>query len=81
LREATDLNEVALSGGVFQNMTLLERLLPLLQKAGFTVYTHRLVPPNDGGLSLGQAVIAAVKSNGAYGGETVERAAALPRDA
>jgi hydrogenase maturation protein HypF len=62
LREANGLNEVALSGGVFQNITLLGRILPLLREAGFTVYTHRLVPPNDGGLSLGQAVIAAAKN-------------------
>jgi hydrogenase maturation protein HypF len=61
-RDETGLNEVALSGGVFQNVTLLERTLPLLREAGFTVHTHRLVPPNDGGLSLGQAVIAAAKS-------------------
>ncbi|MBS3784875.1 MAG: carbamoyltransferase HypF, partial [Anaerolineae bacterium] len=62
LREETGLNEVALSGGVFQNVALLERVLPLLRTSGFTVYTHHLVPPNDGGLSLGQAVIAAVRS-------------------
>ncbi|MFO7741347.1 MAG: carbamoyltransferase HypF [Anaerolineae bacterium] len=62
LREESGLNEVALSGGVFQNVALLERVLPLLRTSGFNVYTHHLVPPNDGGLSLGQAVIAAVKS-------------------
>jgi hydrogenase maturation protein HypF len=62
LREESGLNEVALSGGVFQNVTLLERVLPLLEEASFTIYTHHLVPPNDGGLSLGQAVIAAVRS-------------------
>lgn len=62
LREESGLNEVALSGGVFQNVTLLERVLPLLRASGFTVYTHHLVPPNDGGLSLGQAMIAAVRS-------------------
>jgi hydrogenase maturation protein HypF len=61
LREESGLNEVVLSGGVFQNVALLERVLPLLRTSGFTVYTHHLVPPNDGGLSLGQAVIAAVK--------------------
>jgi len=62
LRQESGLNEVALSGGVFQNVTLLERVLPLLRASGFTVYTHHLVPPNDGGLSLGQAMIAAVRS-------------------
>jgi hydrogenase maturation protein HypF len=62
LREESSLNEIALSGGVFQNVALLARLVPLLREAGFTIYTHRVVPPNDGGLSLGQAVIAAVKS-------------------
>nr|HID12887.1 carbamoyltransferase HypF [Anaerolineae bacterium] len=58
LWEETGLDEVALSGGVFQNITLLEKTVPLLQEAGFTVYTHHLVPPNDGGISLGQAVVA-----------------------
>jgi hydrogenase maturation protein HypF len=62
VREESDLNEVVLSGGVFQNVALLERVLPLLRTSGFTVYTHHLVPPNDGGLSLGQAMIAAVKA-------------------
>jgi hydrogenase maturation protein HypF len=58
LRDETGLNEVALSGGVWQNTTLLAKTLDRLQPAGFTVYTHRLVPPNDGGLALGQAAIA-----------------------
>jgi hydrogenase maturation protein HypF len=61
LREDSNLSEVALSGGVFQNVTLLGSVVPLLREAGFTVYTHRLVPPNDGGLSLGQAVVAGLK--------------------
>jgi hydrogenase maturation protein HypF len=67
LREETGLDEVALSGGVFQNVTLLGRTVPLLEEAGFTVYLHRLVPPNDGGISLGQAVVGNFKyqiSNG-----------------
>jgi len=63
LREKTGLNEVALSGGVFQNVMLLGKTLPLLEKAGFTVYAHRLVPPNDGGLALGQAIIAGVRGS------------------
>jgi hydrogenase maturation protein HypF len=58
LRKETSINEVALSGGVWQNITLLGRTLSLLQKQGFQVYLHREVPANDGGLSLGQAVIA-----------------------
>lgn len=60
-REETGLREVALSGGVWQNITLLRRTLALLEKAGYTVYLHHKVPANDGGLSLGQAVIAAAR--------------------
>ncbi len=51
--------EVALSGGCFQNRLLLEGLVDGLRRRGFTVYTHRQVPPGDGGISLGQAVVAA----------------------
>jgi len=58
-REQSGLNVVALSGGVFQNCLLLEQLLQRLEKMGFQVYTNRRVPPNDGGLSLGQIAIAA----------------------
>jgi hydrogenase maturation protein HypF len=61
LGKETGINEVALSGGVWQNITLLGRTLSLLQKQGFQVYLHRKVPANDGGLSLGQAVIAATR--------------------
>ena len=49
---------VALSGGVFQNRLLLRLTTAALQREGFEVLTHRLVPPNDGGISLGQAVMA-----------------------
>jgi len=52
------INRVALSGGVFQNRLLLRLAVPALHKEGFTVLTHRLVPCNDGGVSLGQAVVA-----------------------
>jgi hydrogenase maturation protein HypF len=57
LRADHGLSTVALSGGVFQNALLLARCLERLEPAGFTVLTHRQVPPNDGGISLGQAVI------------------------
>jgi hydrogenase maturation protein HypF len=58
VRSETGLREVALSGGVFQNVTLLGLIVPLLRDTGFRVYTHKLVPPNDGGIALGQAVVA-----------------------
>jgi len=58
LRSERGLTKVALSGGVSQNMTLLSRLTSLLRRNRFKVYTHRMVPANDGGISLGQAVAA-----------------------
>ncbi len=58
VRTETGIEEVALSGGVWQNMTLLKKSIHLLQKDGFTVFRHHQVPSNDGGISLGQAVIA-----------------------
>jgi hydrogenase maturation protein HypF len=58
IRSATGLDRVALSGGVFQNILLLTLVSDGLKEAGFKVYTHHLVPTNDGGISLGQAVIA-----------------------
>ena len=58
LSAKTELNKVALSGGVFQNRLLLRKTVPLLESKGFEVYTHRQVPCNDGGISLGQVVIA-----------------------
>jgi hydrogenase maturation protein HypF len=59
VRDQRGMNEIVLTGGVYQNVKLLKRTLDLLRAGGFSVYTHRLVPPNDGGLALGQAVIAA----------------------
>ena len=56
--EAHEVRTVALSGGVFQNALLVEGVLPRLRDAGFTVLTHAQVPPNDGGISLGQAAVA-----------------------
>ena len=60
-REATGLQAVALSGGVFQNRLLLEQLVARLEDLGFSVYLNRRVPPNDGGLSFGQAAVAAAR--------------------
>jgi hydrogenase maturation protein HypF len=59
LREQSGIADVALSGGVWQNVTLLQKTAGVLQKDRFTVYVHRQAPPNDGGLALGQAAIAA----------------------
>jgi hydrogenase maturation protein HypF len=58
LRNAEGLNRVCLSGGTFQNMYLLERAVPRLRRRDFEVFVNSKVPPNDGGISLGQAVIA-----------------------
>lgn len=66
LRSDTGLNEIALTGGVWQNITLLRRTLSLLVGQGFQVYLHKEVPANDGGLSLGQAVIAAARLRVGY---------------
>ena len=57
--EAARAETVVLSGGTFQNLRLLASTRRRLEAAGFRVLTHRLVPPNDGGISFGQAAIAA----------------------
>ncbi len=58
IRKKTGLNDVVLSGGVFENTYLLERLVLKLRDLNFTVYYNRLTPTNDGGLSFGQAAVA-----------------------
>jgi hydrogenase maturation protein HypF len=58
-RSETELNTVALSGGVFCNRYLTNRLIKLLKKDGFSVLFNREFPSNDGGVSVGQAAIAA----------------------
>ncbi|MBV9793817.1 MAG: carbamoyltransferase HypF [Actinobacteria bacterium] len=60
-RERTGLGTVALSGGVFQNLLLLTEVAGRLEAAGFQVLTHAQVPCNDGGISLGQAVVAGAR--------------------
>jgi hydrogenase maturation protein HypF len=61
LRESHGLGTVALSGGVFQNRLLLGAAVTRLEARGFRVLLHARVPCNDGGISLGQAVIAAAQ--------------------
>jgi len=59
VRDQRGLKRVALSGGVFQNEWILTRTMAGLRAGGFAVFTNTLVPPNDGGLALGQAAVAA----------------------
>jgi hydrogenase maturation protein HypF len=58
LRQETGISRVALSGGVFQNALLLRLARAALKERGLPELSHRLVPPNDGGLALGQAAVA-----------------------
>jgi hydrogenase maturation protein HypF len=59
IREETALDRIVLSGGVFMNAIVLEEASEALAREGFAVHRHRLVPPNDGGLCLGQLAVAA----------------------
>jgi hydrogenase maturation protein HypF len=63
LRERHGLSTVALSGGVFQNLLLLHAAVGQLEERGFRVLTHSRVPCNDGGISFGQAVVAAAAAD------------------
>ena len=56
IRDIKNINQVVLSGGVFQNLYLLEQLKSSLEALSFEVYIHEQVPANDGGISLGQAI-------------------------
>jgi hydrogenase maturation protein HypF len=70
LRDREGIDQVAMSGGAFQNVTLMSGLTRSLTSHDFEVYTHRLVPTNDGGLALGQAVCAGLRfmeMQGAFG--------------
>ena len=62
IRKERDLNRVVLSGGVFQNSILLSGLINALEERNFVVFSHQQVPTNDGGIALGQAVVAAAVS-------------------
>jgi hydrogenase maturation protein HypF len=59
MRKEHGLKRVCLSGGTFQNMRLLTLTVRALRASGFELFLHRRVPPNDGGIALGQAAIAA----------------------
>jgi hydrogenase maturation protein HypF len=61
LAEENGLDSVVLSGGVFQNRLLLERTLPALESAGLRPLVPELLPPGDGGISYGQAAVAAAQ--------------------
>ena len=61
------INKVCLSGGCFQNIYLLDKTLNGLRRNGFEVFIHEKVPPNDGGISLGQAIIANEKAHSILG--------------
>lgn len=63
-RDDSGIEKVVLSGGVWQNMVLLQKTIHGLRKAGFQVLYHRQVPANDGGLALGQAAVASCRKAG-----------------
>ena len=64
IRKESGLNTVFLSGGAMMNRILCSRIPFRLQQDGFLVHTHALLPPNDGGVAAGQALVAAARSSG-----------------
>ena len=62
IRKETGINRAALSGGCFQNRLLIAGCREALRAAGFETFSHRIVPPNDGCISLGQAVAAGARA-------------------
>ena len=79
IRAESGLRRACLSGGTFQNMRLLGAVVPALRSAGFEVFLHTHVPPNDGGIALGQAVIAAAAMEAGDGGKGPEPGDLAPR--
>ena len=77
MAERVGVRTVVLSGGVFQNSYLVERAAALLESRGFRVATHQRVPANDGGIALGQAVIAGLEENRGHSGLIVGRCLTL----
>jgi hydrogenase maturation protein HypF len=80
LRATTGNETVVLSGGVFLNALLTSEVSARLAGAGFKVYRHRLVPPNDSGLSLGQLAIAAVRCSGSAGRDMAETCPSIRKE-
>lgn len=78
IRKRTGLNRVCLSGGCFQNRILMESAIRELGDAGFRPFYHHLVPTNDGGLSLGQAICAASRMQAASSTEPIIPSPVLP---
>jgi hydrogenase maturation protein HypF len=68
VRELTGLDTVALSGGVFQNVLLLDQVVAGLEQQAFRMLVHSRVPPNDGGICLGQAAVAAARDRAGASG-------------
>jgi hydrogenase maturation protein HypF len=64
LRKESDINRIVLSGGAFQNALLLRGFIQALEERDFQVHSHRLIPSNDGGISLGQMMVAAYQGRG-----------------
>jgi hydrogenase maturation protein HypF len=62
MSKVSSIASIVLSGGVFQNVTLLTEIIRMLEQYGLRIYLHRQTPPNDGGLALGQAIIAGERS-------------------
>ncbi|CAN5818971.1 carbamoyltransferase HypF [soil metagenome] len=79
IRELTGVTSVVLTCGVFLNALLTEKCIDRLTPSGFRVYRHRVVPPNDGGLSLGQLAVAAAQLQGGADASTENRNDSVPR--